>query len=86
MAFNLSLEKGEYFIKGNLIFNYDYQLTKNKKISSRFYTGITKIDAGHNKYNIQMSAWNGSMDYSFSERSFSREEDGNLKIFGATIF
>ena len=25
-----------------------------------------------------MSAWNGSMDYSFSERSFSREDDGNL--------
>lgn len=77
-SINLSLEKGEYFIKGNLIFNYDYQLTKNKKISSRFYTGIAKIDAGHNKYNIQMSAWNGSMDYSFSERSFSREDDGNL--------
>ena len=76
--FNLSLEKGEDFTKGNLILNYDYQLTKKKKISSRFYAGIAEIDEGHNKYNIQMSAWNGSMDYSFSERSFSREDDGNL--------
>ena len=76
--FKLSLEKGEDFTKGNLIFNYDYQLTKDKKINTRFYTGIAKIDAYHYKYNIQMSAWNGSMDYSLSERTFSRENDGNL--------
>ena len=25
-----------------------------------------------------MSAWNGFMDYSFSEKTFSREDDGNL--------
>ena len=25
-----------------------------------------------------MSAWNGSMDYSFSEKTFSREDDDNL--------
>ena len=25
-----------------------------------------------------MSAWNGNMDYAFNERSFSREDDGNL--------
>ena len=76
--FNFSIEKGEDFTKSNLIFNYDYQLTKNKKISSRFYAGIAKIYAGHSKYKIQMSAWNGSMDYSFSERTFSREDVGDL--------
>ena len=25
-----------------------------------------------------MSAWNGNMDYAFNERSFSREDNGNL--------
>ena len=54
------------------------KLNENKKISSRFYAGIAKIDAYHYKYNIQMSAWNGFMDYSFSEKTFSREDDGNL--------
>ena len=77
-SFNLSLESGEDFKKGNLLCNYNFQLNENKKISSRFYAGIAKIDAYHYKYNIQMSAWNGFMDYSFSEKTFSREDDGNL--------
>ena len=25
-----------------------------------------------------LSAWNGNMDYAFNEKSFSREENGNL--------
>ena len=75
---NLNLEKGEDFTKANIILNYNYQLNKSKKISSRFYAGIVDIDAGHNKYEIQMSAWNGNMDYTFSESSFSREQKGKL--------
>ena len=58
------------------MFYYNYDLKKDKRLSSRFYFG--KIFSKINNYNIQMSAWNGNMDYAFNERSFSREDDGNL--------
>ena len=73
---NFDFESSKSFNKLHLLFYYNYDLKKDKRLSSRFYFGkiFSKID----NYNIQMSAWNGNMDYAFNERSFSREDDGNL--------
>jgi len=76
--FNLSFENGDSFTKGNFIFNHRYQITKSNSINTRFYTGISNINAGHENYNLQMSAWNGSMDYAYYEKTFSRDKNGNL--------
>ena len=76
--YNFNIENAKDFVKYNLEFNYTYQINKNKKLNTRLYTGISKINAGHDKYSLQMSAWNGSMDYSFSEKTFSRENLGDL--------
>tara|TARA_Y100001954_G_scaffold238776_1_gene308219 strand:- start:1274 stop:4165 length:2892 start_codon:yes stop_codon:yes gene_type:complete len=73
---NFDLESSTPFYKLHLLFYYKYNLKKNKRLSSRFYLG--KIFSNIDDYNIQMSAWNGNMDYAFNERSFSREENGNL--------
>ena len=73
---NFDFEYSQSFNKLHLLLYNNFDLKNNKRISSRFYLGniFSKID----DYNIQMSAWNGNMDYAFNERSFSREEDGNL--------
>ena len=73
---NFDFESSKYFNKLHLKIYYNYDLINNKRLSSRFYLGniFSEIDS----YNIQMSAWNGNMDYAFNERSFSREDDGNL--------
>ena len=73
---NFDFESSKPFNKLHLLFYYNYDLKNNKRLSSRFYLG--KIFSKINDYNIQMSAWNGNMDYAFNEKSFSREEDGNL--------
>lgn len=73
---NFDFESSSSFKKIHLLFNHNYEINKNKKISTRFYAG--KIFSDIEDYNIQMSAWNGSMDYAFSEKTFSRESDGNL--------
>ena len=73
---NFDFESSKPFNKLHLLFNYNYDLKNNKRLRSRFYLG--KIFSKINDYNIQMSAWNGNMDYAFNEKSFSREEDGNL--------
>lgn len=73
---NFDFESSKPFNKLHLLFYYNYDLKNNKRLSSRFYLG--KIFSKINDYNIQMSAWNGNMDYAFNERSFSRDDDGNF--------
>jgi len=74
---NLDLESSDDFTKADIQINYTYNLNKKKKIKARFYIG--KVITTNDNYNLQMSAWNGTNDYSFSENSFARsEEDGNL--------
>ena len=58
---NFDLESSTPFYKLHLLFYYKYNLKKNKRLSSRFYLG--KIFSNIDDYNIQMSAWNGNMDY-----------------------
>ena len=74
-SLKLNLEGVEKF---NFEFNYSYEINQKKKINARFYGG--KILYGEfYRHNLQMSAWNGNMDYSFSEKSFARSEvDGTL--------
>ena len=74
--FNINLEGSNEFKKANLVFKYTYDINNKRKINSRFYLG--KVISNNETYDLQMSAWNGNMDYSFSENSFSREDQGRL--------
>ena len=76
-SLHLQLEKGGEFTKANLIMNYNYHLNQTKRVNIRGYFGYVKSQ--NTIYDLQMSSWNGSMDYSFSEKSFARSEiDGTL--------
>jgi len=76
-SLNLQLEKGGEFTKANLIMNYNYHLNEKNRLNIRGYFGYVKSQ--DSIYNLQMSAWNGSMDYSFSEKSYARNEtEGTL--------
>ncbi|MBT5858363.1 MAG: M1 family metallopeptidase, partial [Flavobacteriales bacterium] len=76
-SLNLQLEKGGEFTKANLIMNYNYHLNEKNRLNIRGYFGYVKSQ--NTIYDLQMSSWNGSMDYSFSEKSFARSEiDGTL--------
>lgn len=72
----LQIETSAQHKKMNFVVNYYTRINKKKHINIRSYLGY--VNTNNSKYDLQMSAWNGSMDYSFSERSFSREGEGNL--------
>ena len=57
--------------------NFNYHLNKKKRLMIRGYLGY--VNSQDSTYDLQMSAWNGSMDYTFSEKSYARSEiDGTL--------
>lgn len=78
---NLKLEHSANFTKTGMLINYDYHLNRDKKISIRTYLGVMlRNNPQHNSNthnNLQMSAWSGVNDYTFSEKALGRnEEDG----------
>ena len=68
-SIHVNLENSNTFTKTDIIFNS----TLNKKIMIRAYVG-GMIRSGDERYNLQMSAWNGLNDYTFSERSLARSD------------
>jgi hypothetical protein len=67
----MEIEKGDEYTKANVILNYNLHLNKKKRLAVRGYFGFVKTD--NNIYDIQMSAWNGSNDYMFSEKTLVRD-------------
>jgi hypothetical protein len=70
-SIHMQIEKGEEYTKANLILNYNYHINQKKRLNIRGYFGFVKTD--NNIYNLQMSAWDGSNDYMFSEKTLVRD-------------
>jgi hypothetical protein len=70
-SIHMQIEKGDEYTKANLILNYNYHINQKKRLNIRGYFGFVKTD--NNIYNLQMSAWNGSNDYMFSEKTLVRD-------------
>jgi hypothetical protein len=66
------IEQGEEFSKIHLGGNLRKNLSQKKSLNIRGYFGY--VNTTNDKYNLTMSAWNGSDDYMFSERAFSRSK------------
>ena len=70
-SLHTTIEKGKEYSKVQLIMNLRKDINQKKKINIRAYLGYVNTEV--DRYNLKMSAWNGSDDYMFSERVFSRE-------------
>jgi len=73
-----TIEKGQEYSKAQIRMNLRKDLNQKKRLNIRAYAGY--VNTQNNKYNLKMSAWNGSDDYMFSERIFSRENSSNHNI------
>ncbi len=73
-----TIEKGEEYGKIQLILNLRKDLNQKKRLNIRTYLGY--VSTIEKKYNLKMSAWNGSDDYMFSERVFSRKNSSNHNL------
>ena len=72
-SLQISSENNIDFNKLGVLFNYNYHLNKVKRISFRKYLGFMPRNNNY-LYNIQMSAWNGTNDYTFEEKALGRSE------------
>jgi len=77
-SLHATIEKGDNYTKMSLILNLRKDINKKKKLNVRAYLGY--VNTTSNTYNLKMSAWNGSDDYMFSERVFSRNNNSNHNI------
>jgi hypothetical protein len=71
-SLHAGIEKGEEYSKIQLRMYLRKDLSQKKKLNARGYIGY--VNTTNDKYKLKMSAWNGSDDYMFSERAFSRNE------------
>jgi hypothetical protein len=71
-SLHAGIEKGEDYSKVHVRMNVRKDLNQKKKLNARAYVGF--VNTSNDKYKLKMSAWNGSDDYMFSERAFSRSE------------
>jgi len=72
------IEKGEEYSKVHLRMNLRKDINQKKKLNARGYLGY--VNTTNDRYKLKMSAWNGSDDYMFSERAFSRDDNSAHKI------
>jgi len=77
-SLHTTIEKGEEHSKAQLIMSLRKDLNQKKILNVRAYVGF--VNTSNDKYKLRMSAWNGSDDYMFSERVFSRENSSNHNI------
>ena len=77
-SLHAKIEKGEQYNKVHAIVYLEKDLNKKKKLNLRGYLGY--VNTTNEKYNLKMSAWNGSDDYMFSERTFSRSKSSEHNI------
>jgi hypothetical protein len=77
-SLHTKIEKGEEYSKAQLIMNLRKDLNPKKRLNVRAYLGY--VNTSNDRYNLKMSAWNGSDDYMFSERVFSRDDNSAHKI------
>ena len=72
-SIHLKVEQSSNYKKGHLILNYNHHLNKKKRLIVRGYCGL--VDTEDEKYNLQMSSWNGANDYMFEEKTLTRDEE-----------
>ena len=77
-SLHAGIEKGEEYSKVQVRMNLRKDLNQKKKLNIRGYFGY--VNTTDDKYKLKMSAWNGSDDYMFSERVFSRRESSEHNI------
>jgi len=77
-SLHATIEKGDEYNKAQIRMNLRKDINQKRKLNVRAYLGF--VNTSNDKYKLRMSAWNGSNDYMFSERVFSRENSSNHKI------
>ena len=77
-SLHAGIEKGEDYSKVQLQMNLRKDLSQKKKLNARAYVGF--VNTKNDKYKLKMSAWNGSDDYMFSERTLSRDDNSSHKM------
>ncbi len=77
-SLHAGIENGEEYSKVHVRMNLRKDLNQKKKLNFRAYLGF--VNTTNDKYNLKMSAWNGSDDYMFSEKVFSRENSSAHNI------
>jgi len=77
-SIHAKIEKGKEYNKLQLIMNLRKDFGQKRKLYIRTYLGY--VNTKDELYNLKMSAWNGSNDYLFSERVFSRENISNHNL------
>jgi len=70
-SIHMQIEKGDEYSKASLILNYNYHINQKKRLNIRGYFGY--VSSQNNIYDLQMSAWNGTNDYTFSEKALVRD-------------
>ena len=73
-----SIEKGHNYSKIQLGGFFRKMINQKKQLNIRGYIGY--VNTEDNIYNLKMSAWNGSDDYMFTERVFSRDNSSNHNL------
>ena len=71
-SLNINTQFGKSLQKINLILKSNYSLNQKKKLNIRMFAGFVNTD--EDRYHLNMSAWTGLDDYTFSNKYLGRSE------------